>query len=120
MTTSSDLDRNPDLRINVENADGRAVVRVAGEIDVYTAPRLREQLLRVAGDGSLIVDLTDVSFLDSTALGVLVGAMKRQRERGGTMLIVTTGTRISRLFEITGLSRVFSLYDSVQDAVAAQ
>jgi anti-sigma B factor antagonist len=114
MKTPSELDRDPDLRIDVEKSDGRAIVQVSGEIDVYTAPRLRENLLRLAGDQHLIVDLTEVSFLDSTALGVLVGAMKRQREAGGAMSIVTTGTRIRRLFEITGLDRVFTLYDSVE------
>jgi anti-sigma B factor antagonist len=113
---SSDVD----LRIDVEDVAGRPVVRVGGEIDVYTAPRLREHLIRLAGDQNLIVDLTDVSFLDSTALGVMVGAMKRQRERGGTMSIVTTGTRVRRLFEITGLTKVFTLYDSVQEATRAE
>lgn len=119
MKTSSELDRDPDLRISVEDGEDQPVVHVAGEIDVYTAPRLREQLLRLAGERTLIIDLTEVSFLDSTALGVLVGAMKRQRERGGTMSIVTSGTRVRRLFEITGLTRVFTVYDSVDEAVAA-
>jgi anti-sigma B factor antagonist len=119
MKTQSDLDRDPDLRIDVDKGDGRVVVRVAGEIDVYTAPRLREQLIRLVSDATLIVDLSDVSFLDSTALGVLVGAMKRQREANGTLSIVTSGTRIRRLFDITGLTRVFTVYDSLEDATAA-
>lgn len=119
MKISSDLDRDPGLRISVENSDGQPVVHVAGEIDVYTAPRLREELLRLVTDGTLIVDLSEVSFLDSTALGVLVGAMKRQRERGGTLSIVTEGPRMRRLFDITGLTRVFTLYETLEAALSA-
>jgi len=118
MKTSSDLDRDPGLRISVQSGDEQLVVCVAGEIDVYTAPRLREQLMPLAGAGTLIVDLSEVSFLDSTALGVLVGAMKRQRERGGTMRIVTAGTRVRRLFEITGLTRVFTCYETLDEATS--
>jgi anti-sigma B factor antagonist len=117
-STSSDLERDPGLRIEQVVVDDHVVVRVAGEIDVYTAPRLREQLIRLVGSGSVIVDLDEVTFLDSTALGVLVGALKRQRDHGGTFSVVASGNRVRRLFDITGLTRVFPFYKSVTEATS--
>lgn len=95
------------------------VVAVRGEIDVATAPRLRDQLVRpdVAGARKVVVDLTGVSFVDSTALGVLVGAYRRLRESGGELRLVVTEPRILKVFEITDLVRVFPITDSVEEAV---
>jgi anti-sigma B factor antagonist len=88
---------------------------VAGEIDVATAPQLRESLHRVIarGEATIVLDLLDVSFLDSTALGVLVGALKRCRELGGDLHVVVTDPRIMKIFEITGLTKVFPIADSL-------
>ena len=98
-----------------------AVLRVAGEIDVYTAPELRERVIRLIDDGTLhvIVDLREVDFLDSTGLGALVGSLKRLRMRDGSLDLVTNGGRILQVFQITGLSRAFALHSSVPDAIAA-
>ena len=102
-------------------APGRTVVEVSGEIDVYTAPRLRETLVGLvdAGNYSLIVDMERVEFLDSTGLGVLVGGLKRVRAHDGWIDLVCTQGRILRIFRITGLNKVFSIHDSVADAVTA-
>lgn len=102
-------------------APGRAVISVAGEIDVYTAPRLREALVSLvdAGNYWLIVDLEGVEFLDSTGLGVLIGGLKRVHAHGGGIDLVCTQGRILRIFRITGLSRVFNIYDSVDEALDA-
>jgi anti-sigma B factor antagonist len=94
------------------------VVAVGGEIDVYTAPKLRDRLIELinAGHYHLVIDLQDVDFLDSTGLGVLVGALKRVRVRQGSLRLVCTQERLLKIFTITGLSKVFVIYDSVEAA----
>ncbi len=96
------------------------VLAVAGEIDVYTAPRLREQLLDLAkaDHRTVVVDLSEVSFVDSTGLGVLVSGLKRFREAGGDLRLVVTAPQIVKVFEITGLSTVFAMFDTVADAAS--
>ena len=90
---------------------GRPVISVTGEIDVATAPQLRECLHRVIarGQATVVLDLLGVTFLDSTALGVLVGALKRCRELGGELHIVVSDARIKKIFEITGLNTIFAI-----------
>jgi anti-sigma B factor antagonist len=100
-------------------AGGAPVIKVKGEVDVATSPALRERLQDVHGPGIQIVDLHEVTFLDSTGLGVLVGALKRCRETGGSLRLVIGEPRILRIFEITGLTDVFSIFPSVDDAVEA-
>jgi len=111
-----------ELVLNVySDTPGSTVIAVSGEIDVYTAPKLREKLINLVEEGSyhLIIDMEAVEFLDSTGLGVLVGGLKRVRAHDGWIDLVCTQGRILRIFRITGLSRVFSIYDSVADAQAA-
>ncbi|MGH3169802.1 MAG: STAS domain-containing protein [Trebonia sp.] len=110
-----------DLTLNeYAAAPGRTVVEVSGEIDVYTAPRLRERLVSLveAGKYRLIVNLEGVEFLDSTGLGVLVGGLKRVRAYDGGIDLVCTQGRILRIFRITGLHKVFRIYGSVEEALA--
>jgi anti-sigma B factor antagonist len=97
------------------------VVSVAGEIDVYTAPILREALDKqiALGHGNLIVDLDDVTFMDSTGLGVLVGRLKRVRGQSGSLRLVCTQERVLKVFKITGLDKVFAVYESLVEARAA-
>jgi anti-sigma B factor antagonist len=97
------------------------VVEVGGEIDVYTAPKLRECLVELVNSGkhNLIVDMEKVEFLDSTGLGVLVGGLKRVRAHDGKLLLVCTQERILKIFRITGLTKVFPIHDSVAEAVGA-
>lgn len=98
-----------------------AVLRVTGEVDVATAPMLREQLRELAAKGTVhvIVDLGRVDFLDSTGLGALVGGLKRLREAEGSLALVITTPRILRIFQITGLTRVLAVQGSVHDAITA-
>jgi anti-sigma B factor antagonist len=100
---------------------GVTVIAVSGEIDVYTAPKLREKLISLveAGSYQLIIDMEGVEFLDSTGLGVLVGGLKRVRAHDGWIDLVCTQSRILRIFRITGLNKVFSIYHTVADATAA-
>src|SRR3984957_1224745 len=111
-----------DLTLNVySDSPDYTVVAVGGEIDVYSAPKLREKLINLVESGSyhLIIDMEAVEFLDSTGLGVLVGGLKRVRAHDGWIDLVCTQGRILRIFRITGLSRVFSIYETVPEAVAA-
>lgn len=98
------------------------IIEVGGEIDVYTAPRLREAIVTAvdAGHTRLVIDVRKVDFLDSTGLGVLVGALKRVRADGGSLDIVCTQERILKIFEITGLDKVFGLHATVDEARGAQ
>ena len=98
------------------------IIEVGGEIDVYTAPKLREAIVAAvdAGHTKLIIDVQKVEFLDSTGLGVLVGALKRVRADGGSLDIVCTQERILKIFEITGLDKVFGLHTSIEDARTTQ
>ena len=109
-----------DLGLDVSEQNGYSVLAVSGEVDVATVPRLREQLHGLVAQGSnkIVVDLDSVDFLNSTGLGVLVGALKRVRSNDGELSLVCTQPRIRKVFEVTGLTKVFSLYDSVDEAVA--
>ena len=95
------------------------VVQAEGQIDLYSAPELKEGVWRVidAGKTRVIVDLTGVTFIDSTGLGVLIGALKRVRARRGTLALVVTDYDIERLFELTGLDGTFSIHRSRDDAL---
>lgn len=110
-----------DLGLAVAEQNGYAVLSVKGEVDVYTAPKFRERLIDLVGQGKhrIVVDLEGVDFLDSTGLGVLVGGLKRLRSHGGDLILVCTQSRILKVFEITGLTKVFAIHDSVQQAVGA-
>jgi anti-sigma B factor antagonist len=111
-----------DLKLGHYRKDGIEVVDVEGEIDIYTAPRLRELLTDLAGKNNyqLIVNLDKVGFLDSTGLGVLVGGLKRVRAHDGSLDLVCTQQRILKIFKITGLTKVFGIYQSVDQAIAAR
>ena len=97
------------------------VVSLAGEVDLYTAPEFKQQLLEVIGQGArqIVVDFTNATFIDSTTLGVLVGGVKRLRANDGELSLVCSDRNIAKIFEITGLDRVFAIYETRDDAVAA-
>ena len=108
-----------ELGLVVREQDGWAVLSVSGEIDMATAPGLRERLHGLLAEETqkLVVDLDDVGFLDSTALGVLVGALKRARMDDGEVRIACAQPRVLKVFEITRLDSAFDLFDSVEGAV---
>ena len=110
-----------DLKLGHHVRDGIEVIDVQGEIDMYTAPRLRELLINLVSKGSyqLVVNLDKVGFLDSTGLGVLVGGLKRVRAHDGSLDLVCTQQRILKIFRITGLTEVFGIYQTVDQAIAA-
>jgi anti-sigma B factor antagonist len=98
------------------------LVLLSGEIDAFTAPSLRDDFhaLVETGDASVVVvDLSAVTFLDSSALGALVGLFRRLRERDAVLRIVEPRTAASRIFELTGLDSVFDLYPDRETALGA-
>src|SRR3954465_8829175 len=103
-----------------ELANEAYVISLAGEVDLYTAPEFKQQLLDVIGEGAkeVIVDFSDTTFIDSTTLGVLVGGVKRVRPNDGQLSLVCSDRNITKIFEITGLDRVFTIYPTREDAVA--
>jgi len=116
------MEERPQFRVELERPTGDVgVIVLEGEIDIYSAPQFKEVLLSGIEDGAqrVIVDLTAVTFIDSTALGVLVSGAKRVRPRNGNLDIVCTDENIIRIFEITGLNRIFGIYASRDEAVNA-
>lgn len=109
-----------DIGMDVTEQGDSAVLAVRGEVDVSTAPKLRQQIveLATAGHRRVVIDLTSVDFLDSTGLGVLVGGLKRLRSLGGDLVLCGAQPRIQKVFEITGLTQVFSMFDDADGAVA--
>lgn len=101
--------------------DDLGVVVLAGEVDIFTAPQFKECLLGLVDDGvtRLVVDLSAVTFIDSTALGVLIGGVRRVHGAGGAMTVVVATRPVERVLSITGLDRVFSLHATRDEAVAA-
>ena len=108
-----------DLGLIEREQDGWTVLTVSGEIDIATAPSLRERLHALLANDHhrLVIDLDDVGFLDSTALGVLVGVLKRARMENGEVRIACAQPRVLKVFEITRLDTAFDLFDSVDEAV---
>src|ERR1700752_1322278 len=111
-----------DLKLGHYNKDGIEVVDVEGEIDIYTAPRLRDLLIDLVGknDYQLVVNMEKVEFLDSTGLGVLVGGLRRVRAHDGSLDLVCTQEGILKIFRTTGLTQVFGIHDTVDEAIAAK
>ena len=100
--------------------DGATVVSLAGELDLYNAHVVRETLMQVCSESPerLVVDLSAVKFIDSTALGVLIEARTRMANRRA-FLLAAPGLETRRALEISGLDRHFSVHESLQDALAA-
>jgi anti-sigma B factor antagonist len=108
------------LKINTRHVDGKAaMIDLEGEVDVYTAPQLKQQIINMLDSGMfhVIVNLSAVEYIDSTALGVLIGGLKRLRERNGTLDLVCPNPRIKRIFEITGLDKIFDIYAAEDEAM---
>ena len=110
-----------DLTLTTREADGKTIVAVGGEIDVYTAPRLRDKITELVAEGAyqLVIDMQAVEFLDSTGLGVLVGALKKVRQHEGSLELVCTQERLLKIFRITGLAKVFVIHESPDAALTA-
>jgi anti-sigma B factor antagonist len=111
----------PELGMQTEEAgNGVAVIALSGELDLYTCPEFKEELLRVIGDGATLVaiDLTKTTFIDSTALGVLIRGVERLKMSDGQLVVACADPNIIKVFEVTGLNRVFTVVGSRDEALA--
>jgi len=101
--------------------DETHVIELGGEIDLYTAPEFKERMVELidAGKKHIVVDLSTATFIDSTTLGVLVGGVKRLRPTGGALALVCSDQNITKIFEITGLDRVFAIHATREEALAS-
>jgi anti-sigma B factor antagonist len=111
-----------DLEISSERTDdGIAVIQVAGELDLYTAPNLKKHLLAALEDGALkvVIDMTGVHFIDSSALGVLIGGVKRLKPNDGRLALVSVDDNVNWIFRITGLNNVFDIYPTREEALSS-
>jgi anti-sigma B factor antagonist len=97
------------------------ILDVKGEIDLSTAPRLRERIVELVEGGSynIVVNLSDVPFMDSTGLGVLVGSLKRVRERDGTLALAGVARPVQRVLSLTGMDKVFPIHPTVDEATSS-
>jgi anti-sigma B factor antagonist len=120
MWTGPCKEESVELSVTSRQEGDRTVISVIGEIDVYTAPSLRERLNELVASGhyNLVVDLEGVEFLDSTGLGVLVGGLKRVRSHDGTLRLVCAQEKILKVFRITGLTKVFPIHATLAEALA--
>lgn len=102
-----------DFRLSTDEGPDGPVLRVQGEVDVYTSPTLRDELYRLIDGGAtqVAIDLTNMDFIDSSGLGVFVGALKRIRERSGDLELRAMQPSTRKVLEITGLTQVFTIAD---------
>jgi anti-sigma B factor antagonist len=108
-----------DLVVHVDERGGWAVVRASGDLDLTTAPRLREAVVTIVVNGQprVVLDLQAVDFVDSTGLGVLVGLLKRTRSQGGDLRLVSTRPSLRKVLDLTGLHHALPLAAAVEDVV---
>jgi anti-sigma B factor antagonist len=97
------------------------VIKLQGEVDLYAAPDLKEHVNSAIESGKtlLILDLSEATFIDSTTLGILVSGMKRLRPRGGRLAVLCPDPTMAKIFDITGLNRMFSVHETREDAIAS-
>jgi anti-sigma B factor antagonist len=110
------------MELDLSTADlggGVGKVVVAGEVDLYTAPALKRSIRETIDQGTryLLVDLSSATFIDSTTLGVLIGAVKRLRPMGGELAIACSDPNIRKIFAITLLDRIFEIFETADEAV---
>jgi anti-sigma B factor antagonist len=97
-----------------------AVIALSGELDLYSCPEFKEELLRVIGAGAtlVVVDLMETTFIDSTALGVLIRGVERLKLQDGRLVVACSDPNIVKIFEVTGLDRIFTVHRSLDEALA--
>ena len=108
-----------DFKVNTRAIKDLAqAVEVQGEIDVYTSPRVKETINELIEKGHyhLVINLEGVRYIDSTGLGVLIGALKKVREHSGRILLVCTNPQIKKIFNITGLVKIFEIFKDEEEA----
>lgn len=107
------------LKIEIEHSDGVTVCQPVGELDAYTVPDFRERLTEAASSGNVIIDLSEVPFMDSAGLGALAGGIRRTRDAGGEIVVSCNRATLVRLLQTTGFDKIVSVVDSVDEARVA-
>lgn len=110
------------LSLEISRDGPFVIVSVGGVVDAFGAPTLENQLFELieGGETNIIVDLLGTDLLDSSALGVLLGGLKDIQSKGGTLRIVASSKNVLGVFEITGLSQIFTIYDTLDAALKAE
>ena len=110
-----------DLRINKKTTEGIPVIQLSGEVDAYTCSMLRDVMVEIfeQGNPNVVISMADVEYIDSSGLGTLVGGLKRASEQSGRIAVVANSVQIRKVFEITGLEKVFPLFDTEHEAACA-
>jgi anti-sigma B factor antagonist len=108
-----------DLKVESREVDGIGIISLDGEVDVYTAPKLKSRLVDLVDEGkyNIIINLQKVEFMDSSGLGVLVGGLKRVKSHQGSIILVCTQENILKIFKITGLVKVFPIFPTEEEAL---
>jgi anti-sigma B factor antagonist len=107
------------LEIQIEEAEDHTVCRPVGELDAYTVGQFRESLGDLATTGRLLIDLSEVPFMDSAGLGALIGGICRAREAGGEVAVACSRPTLTRLLHTTGFDRIVPVTETLEEAVAA-
>ena len=110
-----------DIKVDIKEGEGCNILNVCGDVDVYTSPKVKESINALIEKEiyNIVVNLEDVRYVDSTGLGVLIGALKRVKEHNGNIVLVCTNPQIKKIFQITGLVKIFSIFANNEDAVEA-
>lgn len=107
------------LEIEIKKDGGYTLCRPVGELDAYTVGTFREALTEVAEEKKLVIDLSEVPFMDSAGLGALIGGIRRTRENDGDVSVACSRPTLTRLLHTTGFDRIVSVAETLDDAVAA-
>lgn len=107
------------LEIEVDDSDGYTLCRPRGELDAYTVTSFREALGELATHPRVVIDLSEVPFMDSAGLGALIGGIRRAREHGGDVAVACSRPTLTRLLHTTGFDRIVPVTETLDDAVAA-
>jgi anti-sigma B factor antagonist len=99
--------------------DGYTICRPAGELDAFTVHQFRQALAEMASSRNLVIDLSGVPFVDSAGLGALIGGIRRVREMGGAVVVACNRRTLAALLHTTGIYRIVTVSDSVEEAAAA-
>ena len=109
------------LGIDIQRVSGLPVLAVSGEIDIYTAPLFKQAVVNLVSEGnkSVVIDLSGVTFMDSSGFGTLLGATRRLRPLGGGLYLAGPNNTIQRMLKLTRLDSIMQVYPSREDAVTA-
>ena len=109
------------VKIGFSERGGARVISISGEVDLMTAPELKESVYGVLDSGvkELVLDMSELDFIDSSGLGVLVGTLKRVRSAGGSICLVCGRDSVLKVLRLTGLDKVFTIYERLEDFTPA-